>query len=175
MNDLRFPIGKFTPVSSVTPDKRKAWIAEIADAPRALRDAVRGLDDRQLDTPYRPDGWSVRQVLHHVPDSHMNAYVRFKLALTEDTPTIKTYKEAEWARLADTAGTPPEVSLSLLDAVHRRWIVLMASMADADFERPLMHPEMGRITLDRLLQLYAWHGKHHVAHITGLRAREGWE
>ena len=174
MNDLRFPTGKFTPDSSVTPDKRKAWIREIADAPRALREAVRGLDDRQLDTPYRPDGWSVRQVLHHVPDSHMNAYVRFKLALTEDTPTIKTYKEAEWARLADTAGTPPEVSLSLLDAVHRRWIVLLESLADADFSRPLMHPEMGPITLDWLLQHYAWHGRHHVAHITSLRGREGW-
>lgn len=174
MTDLRYPTGKFTPDSNVTPDKRKTWIRQIADTPGALRAAVQGLDDTQLDTPYRPGGWSVRQLLHHVPDSHVNAYVRFKLALTEDNPTIKPYKEAEWAKLADTSGTPPDVSLALLEAVHRRWVVLLESMKNADFERPLMHPENGPMTLDRLLQMYAWHGRHHVAHVTELRKREGW-
>jgi hypothetical protein len=174
MQDLRFPTGTFAPETTITPEKRRRCIQTIAATPRAMREAVAGLDDAQLDTPYRPDGWSVRQVLHHVPDSHMNAYLRFKLALTEDNPTIKTYKEAEWAKLADTRGTPPEVSLSLLEAVHHRWIVLLESLRGADFERPLVHPEQGQITLDRLLQLYAWHGPHHVAHITGLRKRNGW-
>lgn len=174
MTDLRYPTGKFSPDSHVTPDKRKAWIRQIADTPRALRAALQGLDETQLDTPYRPDGWSVRQLLHHVPDSHVNAYVRFKLALTEDNPTIKPYREAEWAKLSDTVETPPDVSLSLLEAVHHRWVVLLESMKDADFERPLMHPDMGAMTLDRLLQMYAWHGRHHVAHVTELRKREGW-
>ncbi len=174
MTDPRYPTGKFTPDSHVTPDKRKAWIRQIADTPRALRAAVAGLDDAQLDTPYRPDGWSVREVLHHVPDSHVNAYVRFKLALTEDNPTIKPYREAEWAKLHDSVTTPPDVSLSLLEAVHYRWVVLLDSMHDADFERPLMHPENGPMTLDRLLQVYAWHGPHHVAHVMELRKRKGW-
>jgi hypothetical protein len=174
MSDLRFPTGKFTPDPNVTPEKRTTWIRAVAGTPAAMRAAVHGLDDRQLDTPYRPDGWTVRQVLHHVPDSHMNAYIRFKLAMTEDNPTIKTYKESAWANLADTPGTPPEVSLALLEAVHTRWGVLLDSMKNGDFERPLLHPEQGQITLDRLLQLYAWHGPHHVAHITELRKRSGW-
>src|SRR6185436_10373872 len=134
-----------------TPELRRQCIGHIAETPAALRAAVAGLDDRQFATPYRPDGWTVRQVVHHVPDSHMNAYIRFKLALTEDNPTIKTYKEESWAEVADTARTPPEVSLSLLDALHRRWVILLESMADRDFERPLQHPELGAITLDRLL------------------------
>jgi uncharacterized damage-inducible protein DinB len=171
---LQFPIGTFVEDRAVTPDKRQAWIAEIAAAPAALRAAVSGLSDRQLDTPYRPGGWTVRQVLHHVPDSHMNAYCRYKFALTEDNPTIKPYDEAAWANVADTARTPPDVSLALVEALHRRWVVLLESLTAGDFARPLQHPEKGSITLDWMLQLYAWHGRHHVAHITELRTREGW-
>ena len=174
MSDLRFPTGKFRPDPNVTPEKRQDWIRSIAATPSAMRDAVRGLDEAQLNTPYRPEGWTVRQVVHHVPDSHMNAYIRFKLAMTEDNPTIKTYKEAAWANLSDTGETPPDVSLSLLEAVHYRWGVLLRTMKGSDFDRPLLHPEQGQITLDRLLQLYAWHGPHHVAHITELRKRQGW-
>ena len=139
-----------------------------------MRAAVSGLSERQFETPYRPGGWTVRQVLHHVPDSHLNAYCRYKFALTEDNPTIKPYDEAAWANVADTARTRPEVSLALLDALHERWVVLLESMSAADFGRPLQHPERGPITLDWMLQLYAWHGRHHAAHITALRQREGW-
>jgi cell wall-associated NlpC family hydrolase len=174
MDDLRYPVGEFVVDSSVTDDKRAVWIRQIAQAPAAIRDAVRGLSDRQLDTPYRPGGWTVRQVLHHVPDSHMNAYCRYKFALTEDNPTIKAYDEAAWATVADTPRTPPEVSLALLDALHRRWVILLESMQPGDFARKLQHPEKGSITLDWMLQLYAWHGRHHAAHITELRKREGW-
>ena len=171
---LQYPIGKLTFDSDVTGEKRRAWIAQIAAAPGALRAAIDGLDQAKLDTPYRPGGWTVRQVLHHVPDSHLNAYVRFKLAITEDNPTIKPYNEAAWATVADTARTAPAVSLALLDALHQRWVVLLESMVPADFERPLQHPDYGPMTLDRLLQMYAWHGRHHVAHITELRKRQGW-
>lgn len=174
MSDLRYPTGRFSFDPDVTPETRRRAIAEIAGAPQAMRDAVAALDDRQLDTPYRPGGWTVRQVLHHVPDSHLNAYVRFKLALTENNPTIKLYDESAWATVADTARTPPDVSLTLLDALHRRWVILLESMSDKDFERPLQHPENGPMTLDRLLQMYAWHGRHHAAHVTELRQREGW-
>jgi hypothetical protein len=172
MDDLRFPIGKFVPDTATTRDRQASWIRQIAEAPALLRAAVNGLNGSQYDVPYRPDGWTVRQVVHHVPDSHLNAYCRFKFALTEDNPTIKAYDEAAWANVADTAGTPPEVSLALLDALHQRWVVLLESMTWADFERPLQHPERGTITLDWMLQLYAWHGRHHVAHVTSLRARK---
>jgi uncharacterized damage-inducible protein DinB len=174
MDDLRYPVGEFVVDSNVTDDKRAVWIRQIAQAPTAIRDAVRDLSDRQLDTPYRPGGWTVRQVLHHVPDSHMNAYCRFKFALTEDNPTIKAYDEAAWANVADTPRTPLEVSLALLDALHRRWVILLESMQSVDFARKLQHPEKGSITLDWMLQLYAWHGRHHAAHIMELRKREGW-
>lgn len=174
MTELQYPIGRFKFDAAVTPETRRACVHDIADAPGALRAAIAGLDDRQLNTPYRPGGWTVRQVLHHVPDSHMNAYIRFKWALTEENPTIKAYDEAAWARVADTDRTDPGVSLALLEALHRRWVVLLESMAPGDFARPLVHPENGPMTLDRLLQLYAWHGRHHVAHITELRKREGW-
>ncbi len=173
-DDLRFPVGKFSFDSSVTPEKRRTWIDQIAATPAALRAAVANLSDRQFETPYRPDGWTVRQVVHHVADSHMNAYCRYKFALTETNPTIKAYDEAEWARVADTARTPPAVSLSLLDALHQRWVILLESMDGPDFARPLQHPERGAITLDWMLQLYAWHGRHHTAHITELKRREGW-
>jgi hypothetical protein len=174
MTDLRFPIGKFTYEPGASPEKRRMLITHIADTPAALRSAVAGLNDSQLNTPYRPDGWTVRQVVHHVPDSHLNAYVRFKLALTEDNPTIKPYNEAAWARVADTDRTPISVSLTLLEALHRRWVVLLESLDAADFERTLVHPDHGPITLDWLLHLYSWHGRHHTAHVSELRKREKW-
>jgi uncharacterized damage-inducible protein DinB len=173
MTDLQYPVGRVTYDDQVTPGKRTAWIRQIAEAPAALCAAVRGLTDAQLDTPYRPDGWTVRQVVHHVPDSHMNAYIRFKWTLSEDNPTIKAYDQSAWARIADTKLTPIEVSLDLLAALHKRLVVLLESLKEEDWVRPLVHPENGPMTLDRLLQLYAWHGRHHVAHITELRRREG--
>ena len=174
MDDVRYPVGRLSYDNEVTAGKRTAWIRQIAETPAAMRAALRGLTEAQLDTPYRPDGWTVRQVVHHVPDSHMNAFVRFKLALTEDNPTIKPYNEAAWAKLADVKLTPVETSLDILDALHRRWVLLLESMKPEDFSRPLLHPENGPMTVDRLLQMYAWHGRHHVAHITSLRQRENW-
>ena len=169
MDDLRYPVGPFVYDKDTTPARRREWIRQIADAPALLRSAVAGLNDRQIETPYRPGGWTVRQVVHHVPDSHLNAYCRFKLALTEDNPTIKPYDEAAWANVADTAGTPLDVSLTLLDALHQRWVVLLESMTPADFARPLQHPERGAISLDWMLQLYAWHGRHHAGHVLMVR------
>ena len=171
--DLRFPIGRAERRASLTPDERRAAIDALAAAPDALRAAVRGLTDAQLDTPYRPGGWTVRQLVHHVADSHMNAYVRFKLALTEDNPTIKPYDQDEWVALADSA-LPPAVSLDLLGALHARLVTLLrATPADA-FARTLQHPENGPMTLDSMLGIYSWHGRHHTAHITSLRDRMGW-
>ncbi len=173
-SDPRFPTGKFNYDADVTPDKRRTSVAAIRATPAALRAAVNGLSEAQVNTPYRDGGWTVRQVVHHVPESHMNAYMRFKLALTEDNPTIRPYEEDRWVRLGDIARTPLETSLVLLDALHERWVTLLEVMTDADFRRPLTHPQLGAMTLDRMLQLYAWHGPHHVAHITTLRARQGW-
>src|SRR5918911_294122 len=158
--DLRFPIGKAT-IPDADPATYARLIDEIARAPRALRAALDGLTDAQLDTPYRDGGWTVRQVAHHVPDSHMNAYVRFKLALTEDEPTIKPYDEARWAELADSRATPIETSLVLLERLHERWVTLLRSMSAQDFARRLNHPENGVMRLDQVLALYAWHGRHH--------------
>ena len=172
--DLRYPTGRLIYEADLTPAKRTQLIARIAETPAALRAAVTGLTVPQLDTPYRPGGWTVRQLVHHVPDSHVNAYVRFKLALTEDNPTIKPYDEAAWADVADTRLTPVDVSLTLLEAVHQRWVILLNALGDADFSRPLQHPDNGPMTLDKLLQMYAWHGRHHVAHVTELKKREGW-
>jgi len=175
VTDLRYPIGPFAYDGRMTDARRAECVARIAAAPGQLRTVVAGLDDAQLDTPYRPGGWTVKQVVHHVPDSHMNAYSRFKLALTEDEPTIKTYDEAAWAELADSRRVPIEVSLDLLDALHMRWVALLRSMDAADFNRGLRHPEHGRVlTLKQMLGLYSWHGRHHVAHINSLRKREGW-
>ncbi|MDB4949917.1 MAG: metal-dependent hydrolase [Gemmatimonadetes bacterium] len=174
-DDVRYPTGKFQrPEGSLTAEQRAAFIREIAALPAQLREAAAGLGDEQLDTPYRPGGWTVRQLLHHVPDSHMNAYVRFKLALTEEDPTIKTYEEAAWARLEDTRATPVETSLALLAALHERWVNLLRSLTPADFARTLRHPESGPMTLDALLAMYAWHSRHHLAHVTRLRQRMGW-
>ncbi|HEV2205893.1 MAG TPA: bacillithiol transferase BstA [Candidatus Acidoferrales bacterium] len=171
--DLRYPIGKFQGVPDPSDSQRRGFIAAIAEAPAKLRQAVAGLNEQQLDTPYRPGGWTVRQVVHHLPDSHMNSFVRFKLALTEDEPTIKAYDEALWAKLAD-AKSPIEPSLALLENLHTRWITLLESLSPSDWRRTLRHPEMGVMTLDAVLQIYAWHGRHHVAHITSLRERNGW-
>jgi uncharacterized damage-inducible protein DinB len=174
MSDPRYPVGKFELKPSITRADRNALIDDVAAAPARLRDAVAGLSAAQLDTAYRFGGWTVRQVVHHVPDSHVNAYTRLKLALTEESPTIKPYDEAAWAMLPDARETPIEVSLSLLDAVHHRFVLLWRAMRDEDFARTLVHPEHGKMNLDWLLQMYAWHGKHHVGHITSLRERSGW-
>jgi len=174
MPDLQYPIGRFTFPESTTAEQRQAWIQEIARAPRELRAAVAGLTPGQLDNPYRPGGWTGRQVVHHVPDSHMNAFIRFKLALTEDQPTIKPYDEARWAELKEARTAPVDVSLDLIEALHRRWVMLLENMTDADFKRAFHHPENGIMPLEPTVEMYAWHGRHHVAHIQALRGRMGW-
>lgn len=173
MTDPRYPTGRFVPPEP-TRESRALAIAAIAETPQQLRDAVQGLDEDQLDTPYREGGWTLRQVVHHVPDSHLNAYIRLKLALTEPGPVIKPYDEAAWANLVDTTAVPIDVSLNLLDALHQRFVAVLRSMTDEDFRREYVHPETGRHALDHLLALYAWHGAHHTAHITTTRARMGW-
>ena len=174
MSDLRYPIGKFAHEEPVTNEQRQAQILEITQAPSKLRQAISGLSDTQLDTPYRPQGWTVRQVVHHIPDSHMNSYMRFKLALTEEEPTIKPYAEDRWAELPDTKATPPEVSLTLLENLHERWVSLLVSLTLGQWKRAFRHPDLGSMTLEKALALYAWHGRHHVAHITELRKRMSW-
>lgn len=174
MTDLRYPIGRFHFDGLLTEEQRKNSIEAIAQAPANLRAAVKGLSSEQLDTPYRPEGWTVRQVVHHVPDSHMNAYVRYKLALTEEEPTIKPYAEDRWAKLADTQATPVETSLALLESLHDRWVRLLRSLTAEDWRRSFRHPELGLVSLEKNLALYAWHGRHHVAHITSLRERNKW-
>ncbi len=172
--DLRYPIGQFDWKKEVPPADREGHIAAIEAAPAGFRKAAAGLTEGQLETPYRAGGWTVRQVIHHVADSHMNSYVRFKLALTEEDPTVKAYNEAAWARLSDSADTPVEVSLALLESLHRRWYVLMRSMNETEWKRTFRHPEIGPLTLETSLAAYAWHGKHHTAHIEELRRRKGW-
>ncbi len=172
--DPRYPIGKYTPPQEATPALRQQAIDSIAGTPAKLKAALSGLHDAQLDTPYRDGGWTVRQVAHHVPDSHLNAYVRFRLALTENQPTIKPYEEARWAELADAKSAPVAVSLALLEPLHDRWVRLLRSLTASDFARTFVHPEHGVRTLDWMLFLYAWHGRHHTAHITTLRKQKGW-
>jgi len=172
--DLRYPIGQYQAKSSLTSVERAEAISQICETPKRMRDAVSGLSDAQLDTPYRPGGWTLRRLIHHVPESHMNAYVRLKLALTENEPTIKPYDENLWSQIPDAHETPIETSLWLLEALHRRWDVLLRSVPQADFARRFRHPEIGPVTVDNLVHHYAWHGRHHVAHITSLRQREGW-
>jgi uncharacterized damage-inducible protein DinB len=175
MEDLRFPIGKFERSKGpYTSDERKKLIDTIAEGPERLKQAVTGLNGKQLETPYREGGWTVRQVTHHLADSHMNAYIRYKLALTEENPTIKPYLEAAWADLADSRVTPIDVSLALVENLHARWVVLLRSMKAEEWERTLIHPVAGPMSLDMMLGLYAWHGAHHVAHITELRKRNQW-
>jgi uncharacterized damage-inducible protein DinB len=172
--DPRFPVGKFHAPETIALQDRAGWIEDVAAAPARLRAALAGLSPEQLDTPYREGGWTLRQVAHHVPDSHMNAYIRFKLALTEADPTIKPYKEAVWAELNDTVDTPVETSLVLLEKLHERWVILLRGMSEEAWKRNFVHPEMGQVPLERSLAIYAWHGKHHVAHVTELRKRRGW-
>jgi hypothetical protein len=174
MTDLRYPIGRFVRDPEVTPAKVAAWTEALEAVPGEYREAVAGLEPAQLDTPYRPDGWTVRQVVHHVPDSHLNLYVRFKLALTEQQPTIRPWDPPAWADLPDCWQSPVEASLTLLEGVHRRWLALLALLGPADLARRLVHPESGIQTAADQLQLCAWHGRHHVAHITALRRRMGW-
>ena len=174
MEDLRYPVGKFHYDGSPSAQQKQEFLEEIAQTPNKLRSAVAGLEDAQFDTPYRPGGWTVRQVVHHIPDSHLNSYTRFKLALTEDEPTIKPYAEDRWAELADSKATPIEVSLTLLDSLHDRWVRLLRSLTPEEWNRTFRHPELGTMTLEKTLALYAWHGRHHVAHITELRKRMSW-
>jgi len=174
MIDARYPIGKFHFEGPPPEAQRASLINDIQQAPAALRAAVKGLTPDQLETPYREGGWTVRQVAHHVPDSHMNAYVRFKLALTEDEPTIKPYAEDRWAQLTDTQSTPVDVSLVLLESLHSRWVNLLRSLGPEDWKRTFRQPELGLVSLEKNLALYSWHGRHHVAHVTELRKRMGW-
>jgi hypothetical protein len=173
--DLSYPLGKFDWHAKTDPAMRPQWVAEIREAAGHFREAVRGLGQQQLDTPYRPGGWTVRQVVHHVPDSHMNCYIRFRLALTEEEPAIKPYDEKKWAELPDARTAPVEVSLQLLESLHGRWVALIEAVADGDFARTFRHPEVGLLRLDTVLAGYAWHCRHHAAHITGLRERMGWK
>jgi len=173
-NDLRYPIGKFSRPTSFTPESRAECIRRIADAPAMLRLAVAGLTEAQLDTPYRPDGWTVRQVVHHVADSHLNMYIRLKLALSEENPPFKAYDENRWAAFPDVATVPVTTSLALLDALHERMLAVLRSMTPAQFDRTGNHTENGPTSLDVILALYAWHGAHHVGHVTALRRRQGW-
>ncbi|HKI00176.1 MAG TPA: bacillithiol transferase BstA [Candidatus Sulfotelmatobacter sp.] len=173
MTDPRYPIGKFT-YGTYMEEQKPQYLNDIEQTPARLRAAVKGLTDTQLDTPYRDGGWTVRQVVHHVPDSHMNAFIRFKLALTEEEPTIKPYAEDRWALLGDVAATPVETSLCLLDCLHQRWAGLLRSLTAEQWKRTFRHPEIGVMTLEKTLAMYAWHGRHHVAHITELRKRMAW-
>jgi hypothetical protein len=176
MEDLRYPIGQFRYEGEPDQHRREQWIEEIAATPANLRAAVAGLAPHQLDTPYRDKGWTVRQVVHHVPDSHLNAYTRIKLALTEDVPVIKPYEEARWAELPDGRTAPIELSLNLLESLHHRWVLLLRQLTPAEFRRRFIHPQHGRpIELQETLALYAWHGRHHVAHIASLRRRMSWD
>jgi uncharacterized damage-inducible protein DinB len=174
LEKLRYPIGRFHPRGGLSPLEIRQLIDDMAALPGDVRAAVAPLSEKQLDTPYRAQGWTVRQVVHHLPDSHVNSYVRFKLALTEEEPTIKDYSEAAWAELPDGRGEDVEGSLLLLEAIHRRWTSLLRSLHPEDFARTFRHPETGVVTLERNLQLYAWHGRHHLAHVTRLRERNRW-
>lgn len=174
MEDLRYPIGKFNYAGPPSREQSEGFIDDIAQTPANLKSAVQGLSSVQLETRYRPGGWTLRQVVHHVPDSHMNSYVRFKLALTEDEPSIKPYAEDLWAELGDTKTTPIETSLMLLESLHARWVALLRSLTPEEWKRNFRHPELGPMSLEKTLALYAWHGRHHVAHIRKLREREGW-
>jgi hypothetical protein len=172
--DPSYPIGRFDWQAPVTAAMRARLIAQIAEAPARFREAVHDLDDRQLDTPYRSGGWTVRQVVHHVADSHMNSYVRFRLALTEDNPTVKAYDQEKWAELEDARTAPIELSLELLHGLHSRWVAMLNSLSDGDFARTFHHSELGRIRQDTTLAQYVWHCRHHLAHITALREKMGW-
>lgn len=174
LEKLKYPIGQYSLKKTLTERERKDCLEKIRTTPQLLREAIQGLSEAQLNTPYRPDGWTVRQVVHHVPDSHINSYVRFRWAMTEPSPTIKAYEEQHWAELPDGKNAPINISLDLLEVLHKRWMLLLDSMTETDFAKILVHPVSGELTLDEMLQIYAWHGPHHIAHITELRKREGW-
>ena len=174
MSDLRYPVGEFQKRDKLSSAERREMIDQIAATPARLREAARGLDPQQLDTPYRDGGWTVRQVVHHLPDSHLNAYTRLKLALTEHEPVIKPYDEAAWAKLPDSQQVPIETSLVLLETVHERFVTILRAMSEQQFERKFTHPDHGLMTLDWLVAMYAWHGRHHVGHVTSLRERKAW-
>jgi hypothetical protein len=174
MSDPRYPIGKFFYSGPLTASQKQQSLADIDQTPVRLRSALAGLSDQQLDTSYRDGGWTLRQLAHHVADSHMNAYIRFKLALTEDDPTIKPYMENLWAELPEAKKAPVEMSLALLDSLHQRWGMMLREFKDADWKKTFRHPELGPITLEKNLALYSWHGRHHVAHVTTLRDKMGW-
>ena len=175
LEGLRFPLGRFEfPATPLSPATRERRLDQLAAAPGAIREAVADLDRERLDTPYRPGGWTVRQVVHHLADSHLNSYVRFKLAVTEDDPTIRPYDEKAWCELEDARTTDISTSLDLLDALHARWTAWLRTLTEDDWRRTLQHPEVGELNLDQLVAMYAWHGKHHTAHITRLRERLGW-
>jgi uncharacterized damage-inducible protein DinB len=173
--DLRYPVGQFQPLAEYTPAERIASIEQIEALPHRLREAVQDLTESQLDTPYRPGGWTVRQVVHHLPDGHINGYARFRLALTEDGPVTKAYDQTEWAKLPDAKSAPVESSLHFLDGLHTRWALLLRSLTDQQFKRTFSIPGRGDFTLDQALALYAWHSRHHLAHIERLRKRMGWK
>jgi hypothetical protein len=175
LDQLRYPIGKFTAPVMVNLEDISRWIQTIESLPAKMREAVRGMSDAQLDTPYREGGWTVRQVIHHMPDSHMNAYCRFKLALTEDNPAIRPYLENRWAELPEAKSGPIQVSLDLLDALHKRWVLVLKNMTAADYKKTFYHPE-SKVTrsLEVVLCLYDWHSRHHLAHITELKRRMSW-
>ena len=174
MDEIKYPVGTFTLDKDATAEKRAAWIAEIAGLPLAVRRGVQGLSPEQLDTPYREGGWSTRQIVHHLADSQMNAFLRFKLGLTEQNPRISAFDQNAWARTVDGMKSAVAPSLAIIQGVHGRWAELLASLAPADFARTYAHPERGPEPLERTLQLYAWHGRHHLAHVTSLRERKGW-
>jgi uncharacterized damage-inducible protein DinB len=171
--EANYPIGHFQYDGQITANIIDKWIQDIEELPVLFQNAVKDLNDDQLDTPYRMGGWTVRQVVHHVADSHLNAYGRFKLALTEDKPIIKPYDQERWAELPDSA-LPVTISLSLIDALHKRWVTLLRALNVSDFEKTFIHPESGEVSVGRNIGIYAWHGQHHLAHITSLRSRKGW-
>jgi hypothetical protein len=173
-SDPRYPIGKFSFEGPLSVEQKSKFLDDIEQTPARLKAAVAGLSEAQLDTPYRDGGWTVRQVVHHVPDSHMNSYVRFKLALTEPEPTIRTYMENLWAELPEAKGAPAEPSLELLESLHARWMLMLRAFTPSDWKRTFRHPEIGLVSLEKNLAIYAWHGRHHVAHITELRKKMGW-
>ena len=173
-HDPRYPIGNFAPPAAITPEDRRYAVANLAELPENLREAVRGFDDAQLDTPYRDGGWTVRQLVHHIADSHMNSYIRMRFALTEDWPAIKPYAESDWARLSDAQTAPIELSLSLIEGLHGRWVLLLRSLTPEQWQRGYVHPQNGRQTLAEAVALYDWHSRHHTAHITELRKSRNW-
>ena len=172
--DIIYPIGKGELEGEITPERRIKWIKDLEDAPKLLREAVEGLDDEQLDTPYREGGWTIRQIVHHLTDSNINSYVRFKLVATENQPTIKTWEQSDWAVLEDAVSMPVDVSLSLLDSLHQRWVVFLKSLTEEDMKKKFVHPEAGLLTVEENIWNYSWHSRHHTAQITASRDRKGW-